>query len=322
MMAPATLNADHALILPRLGYASKMARPLAHPDAAAADPPAFRDRPEAGARLGARLREILKDDDPERFRASAPSAPDAAAPDEPRPVVLALPRGGVPVAAEVARALRAPLDILLVRKLGHPEAPELGLGAIAEDGAGGAAEPYFDPEMLRRVGLSADDLSGVVARERAELARRAAVYAPRRSAVSAVSAVSAAAGEGSGELEPAAGAQDTADAPDEPDLAGRLVIVVDDGLATGVTARAALRAVQARGARRIILAVPVAAPEAARAIEKETGEVVTLVTPRRFRSVGEWYADFGQLTDADVLALLSPGGTTPRESTAGHREAD
>ena len=311
MMAPATLNADHALILPRLGYASKMARPSAHPNAAAADPPAFRDRPEAGARLGARLREILKDDDPERFRASAPSATDAAAPDEPRPVVLALPRGGVPVAAEVARALRAPLDILLVRKLGHPEAPELGLGAIAEDGAGGAAEPYFDPEMLGRVGLSADDLDGVVARERAELARRAAVYAPRRSAVSAASA---AAGEGPGELEPAAGAQGTADAPDEPDLAGRLVIVVDDGLATGVTARAALRAVQARGARRIILAVPVAAPEAARAIEKETGEVVTLVTPRRFRSVGEWYGDFGQLTDADVLALLSPGGTTPRTS--------
>jgi predicted phosphoribosyltransferase len=311
MMAPTTLNADHALILPHLGYASKMARPPAHSDAAAADPPAFRDRPEAGARLGARLREILKDDDPERFRASAPSVTDAAAPDEPRPVVLALPRGGVPVAAEVARALCAPLDILLVRKLGHPEAPELGLGAIAEDGAGGAAEPYFDPEMLGRVGLSADDLTGVVARERAELARRAAVYAPRRSAVSATSA---AAGEGPGELEPAAGAQGTADAPDEPDLAGRLVIVVDDGLATGVTARAALRAVQARGARRIILAVPVAAPEAARAIEKETGEVVTLVTPRRFRSVGEWYGDFGQLTDADVLALLSPGGTTPRTS--------
>jgi predicted phosphoribosyltransferase len=180
----------------------------------------------------------------------------------------------VPVAAEVARALGVPLDILLVRKLGHPEAPELGLGAIAEDGAGGAAEPYFDPEMLSRVGLSRDDLAEVVVRERAELARRVAVYAPRRSV-------------------PAG------------DLAGRLVIVVDDGLATGVTARAALRAVQARGARRMILAVPVAASEAAHAIENETGEVVTVVTPRRFHSVGEWYADFGQLTDADVLAVLA-----------------
>jgi predicted phosphoribosyltransferase len=186
------------------------------------------------------------------------------------PVVFAIPRGGVAVAAEVARALSAPLGVLTVRKLGHPEAPELGLGAIAEDGTGGAAEPFFDQEMLARVGLTPGDLAGVVERERAELARRVAVYT--RGPATA---------------------------------AGRLVIVVDDGLATGVTARAALRALRARGAARTVLAVPVAAPEAARAIEKETGEVVTLVTPRRFRSVGEWYADFGQLTDADVLTLLA-----------------
>jgi putative phosphoribosyl transferase len=188
----------------------------------------------------------------------------------------------------VARALRAPLDILLVRKIGHPRAPELGLGAIAEDGAGGAAEPFFDEEMLSRVGLARGDLDGVVARERAELARRVAVYAPRRSASGAL------------------------------DLKGRVVIVVDDGLATGVTARAGLRAVRARGCGRTILAVPVAAAEAGRVMENETGEVVTLVTPRRFRSVGEWYADFGQLTDADVLALLSPGGTSPVTSRHPH----
>ena len=115
----------------------------------------------------------------------------------------------------------------------------------------------------------------MVARERAELARRVAVYSHRSSAESTLTA-------------------------------GRLVIVVDDGLATGVTARAALRAVRARGASRSVLAVPVAAAAAISDIEKETGEVVTLVTPRRFRSVGEWYADFGQLTDADVLALLCP----------------
>lgn len=240
----------------------------------------FRDRAEAGARLGARLREVLgeaHEQHPERWPASAP-APAAITPGAAgvRPVVLALPRGGVPVAAEVARALRAPLDILLVRKLGHPEAPELGLGAIAEDGAGGAAEPYFDAEMLGRVGLSPGDLAGVVARERAELVRRAAVYAPARPAPQMVS------------------------------LAARLAIVVDDGLATGVTARAALRALRARGATRPVLAVPVAAEAAVDGIAKENGEVVTLVTPRRFRSVGEWYADFGQLTDDDVLTLLRP----------------
>ena len=195
------------------------------------------------------------------------------------PVVFAIPRGGVAVAAGVARALGAPLDVLVVRKIGHPEAPELGLGAIAEDGAGGAAEPYFDAEMLSQAGLAEDDLAAVVARERAELARRVAAYG----------AAFRAGGQGG------AG-----------DLAGRAVIVVDDGLATGGTARAALGAVRARGAARTVLAVPVAAAAAVSDIEKETGEVVTLVTPRRFRSVGEWYVDFGQLTDADVLALLRP----------------
>ncbi|MGH3252095.1 MAG: phosphoribosyltransferase [Trebonia sp.] len=265
-----------------------MASPAARRDAATSGPPAFRDRAEAGALLGAALREKFQPRDPERVQADAD--PRALPPDPfgGRPVVFAIPRGGVAVASDVARALSATLDVLVVRKIGHPAAPELGLGAIAEDGAGGAGEPYFDAEMLGRAGLTRDDLAHVVARERAELARRVAVYAPRRS------------------RPPDAGGGPPAD------LAGRLVIVVDDGLATGVTACAALRAVRARGAARLVLAVPVAAPEAARAMKKETGEVVTLVTPRRFRSVGEWYADFGQLTDADVLTLLSPGGTTPQ----------
>lgn len=231
-----------------------MGSPTARRAAAPSGPPAFRDRAEAGVRLGAALREVLFS----------------------TPAVFAIPRGGVAVAVGVARALRAPLDVLVVRKIGHPAAPELGLGAIAEDGAGGAAEPYFDAEMLARVGLTRDDLAGVVARERAELARRVALY--RRGPSARAGALGS-------------------------------VIVVDDGLATGVTARAALRAVLARGATRPVLAVPVAAAAAVDAvlgaIAKENGEVVTLVTPRRFRSVGEWYADFGQLTDADVLTLLA-----------------
>jgi predicted phosphoribosyltransferase len=253
--------------------------------AAPSGPPAFRDRTEAGVLLGAALREVLGDfqpGDPERVRADTGLPAVTADLSGSRPVVFAIPRGGVAVAVGVARALSVPLDVLMVRKIGHPAAPELGLGAIAEDGAGGAAEPYFDPEMLSRVGLTEDDLTAVVARERAELARRVALYSRKSGAESTLTA-------------------------------GRLVIVVDDGLATGVTARAALRAVRARGASRSVLAVPVAAAAAISDIEKETGEVVTLVTPRRFRSVGEWYADFGQLTDVDVLTLLRPhsGGTAP-----------
>ena len=264
-----------------------MASPPARRDAAPSGLPAFSDRAEAGVLLGGALRKVLGDfqsHDPERVRASAGPSAMTADDRRRRPVVFAIPRGGVAVAAGVARALDAPLDVIMVRKIGHPAAPELGLGAIAEDGSGGAAEPYFDAEMLSRVGLTKDDLAPVVARERAELARRVEVYG----GVSRARLREPASSGGAG------------------DLAGRLVVVVDDGLATGVTARAALRAVRARGAARTVLAVPVAAAAAVSDIEKETGEVVTLVTSHRFRSVGEWYADFGQLADADVLTLLRP----------------
>jgi len=225
------------------------------------DLPAFADRAEAGVRLGGALREAMGE---LKFR------------DFERTVVFAIPRGGVAVAAGVARCLAAPLDVIVVRKIGHPEAPEFGVGAIAEGG-----EPVFDDAVLADAGLTVADLAAVVERERAELARRVSVYR----------------GGGHGE---------------RPERKG-LAIVVDDGLATGVTARAALRAVAGRlgGTQdrpvRTVLAVPIAAQGSLESINAEADEVVTVVTARRLRSVGEWYADFGQLTDADVLTLLAEG---------------
>jgi putative phosphoribosyl transferase len=185
-----------------------------------------------------------------------------------RCVVLALPRGGVPVAVEIGAGLSAPVDILVTRKIGYPPQPELGVGAIAEGG-----EPVYDARMLDALRLRAGDLAGEAERERAEVARRVSVYRGNRPL---------------------------------PDIGGRTVVLADDGLATGVTARAALRALRAAGAGHIVLAIPVASAAAVEAVKGETDEVVTLVTPRRFRSVGEWYASFGQLSDSDVLALLGP----------------
>ena len=269
-----------------------MASPRARPTAPSG-PPAFADRTEAGVLLGAAVLAAVQQAAAAE-RGQAPPGPPAVPgqpgqPGEPGwarvpPLVLALPRGGVPVAVGVARALGAALDVLMVRKIGHPGAPELGLGAIAEDGGGGALAPFFDEQMIATAGVARADLDDVVSRERAELARRVAVYRPRPPA----------------DDQPARGT-----GPGPAGLTGRLAVIVDDGLATGVTARAALRAVRARGPARTMLAVPVAAAPAVDALKDETDEVVTLVTPRRFRSVGEWYDDFGQLTDADVLTLLA-----------------
>jgi len=161
-----------------------------------------------------------------------------------------------------------PLSVLVTRKIGHPRQPELGVGAIAE----GLASVVYDGDLLARLSLSPSDLAPVVAAERAELNRRVRVYRGGRPL---------------------------------PQVAGRYVIVVDDGLATGVTARAALRSLRAAEAAHLVLAAPVAAPAAAQEMRAEADQVVIVAVPRRFRSVGQYYRSFGQLTDADVLALLA-----------------
>ncbi|WP_214107107.1 phosphoribosyltransferase [Acrocarpospora catenulata] len=182
------------------------------------------------------------------------------------PVLLALPRGGLPVAAPAARRLGVPMEVLVTRKIGHPAQPELGMGAIAEGG-----EPVFDRHMMAQLDLTEEDLAPTVAAERAELARRVAVYRGDRPL---------------------------------PSLAGRDVVVVDDGLATGGTARAALRAVRAKGPGSLTLAVPVAARQTLAALRGEADRLVALAAPADFGAVGQFYARFEQLTDADVLDEL------------------
>ncbi|MEU3854537.1 phosphoribosyltransferase family protein [Streptomyces sp. NPDC029554] len=208
----------------------------------------FRDRRQAGGELAETL----------RTRQREGGLPD--------PVVLALPRGGVAVAREVAAALRAPLDVLVVRKIGAPFQEELGVGAMAGDEV-----PLLDEDALRRLGIGEAALAPVIERERVELRRRERLYRQGRPA---------------------------------PDLRGRTVIVVDDGLATGSTARAALRFVRRREPGRVVLAAPVCSTEAARLMRAEADEVVCLHVPAAFMAVGLWYEDFGQLTDQDVLEAL------------------
>ena len=205
----------------------------------------FLDRSDAGRRLANRMLHLRGED----------------------VVVLALPRGGVPVAHEVARAIGAPLDLLLVRKLGVPGHEELAMGALASGG-----EPRVNAETVRALRIGAADIERVIARERRELERRERAYRAGR-------------------------------AP--PEIRGRTVILVDDGLATGATMLAAAEAVRAAGAARVIVAVPVASAEACALVRGAADDVIALLVPDELYAVGAWYTDFTQTTDDEVRTLLA-----------------
>lgn len=210
----------------------------------------FRNRLDAGWELAERLR-------PYRRRGDV--------------VVLGLPRGGVPVAGEVARELGAPLDVLVVRKLGLPGQEELAMGALA-----GGGTRVLNEELVAQLGIHEEIIDRVAAREGVELERRERLY--------------------------------RGDRP-QPDLAGKVVILVDDGLATGSTMHAAVRAVRTRGPAKVVVAVPTAPPQTCAWLEQVADEVVCLDRPSPFYAVGLSYEDFSEVTDADVRGLLSgPAG--------------
>ncbi len=198
----------------------------------------------------------------------------------PDTVVVGLPRGGVPVAAEVARALAAPLDVVVVRKLGVPQQPELAMGAIGEGDV-----RVLDRDLMQRAGVGEGDLAAVEQRERTELRRRAAAFRAGH---------------------------------DHVPLAGRVVIVVDDGIATGSTARAACQVVRAAGARRVVLAAPVAPVDWTRRLGEAADEYVCVDTPEPFHAIGEFYDDFAATSDDEVVACLDrPTATADPPPPAG-----
>lgn len=207
----------------------------------------FADRVDAGEKLAGRLRRYAGRSDV---------------------IVLGLPRGGVPVAAVVAGALGAPLDVFTVRKLGVPGHHEVAMGAIASGGA-----RVLNHQLIAELGLREADLNAVVAREEQELARRERVYRHGRPPLQ---------------------------------VADRVVILVDDGLATGSTMRAAVQAIRALGPARVVVAVPVASAEVCAQLRQFADDVICARVPRRFYAVGQWYVDFSETSDAEVSRLLQP----------------
>lgn len=231
----------------------------------------YASRIAAGRVLAEHLRDLIAPRDdvaPGSVATTSASAVDDV-------VVLALPRGGVPVAAEVAAALGAPLDVVVARKIGAANQPEYAVAAIAE---GGSA--VIDRAAVRSSRTSEMQLRRTVGAERRELARRVAAYR--------------------GDRAPA-------------DLAGRTVVLVDDGLATGLTALAAVRAIRAQEPARLVVAAPVGSASAVAALEREADAVVCPLVPDPFWAVGEWYVDFDQTSDSEVLALLA--AVAPRRSS-------
>jgi putative phosphoribosyl transferase len=184
------------------------------------------------------------------------------------PLVLALPRGGLPVAAEIARRLAAPLDVVFVRKLGAPDQPELAVGAVAD---GPEPEIVLNARLVAALGLDPDYIASQAARERANIEDRRRTYAGLRPGI---------------------------------DPAGRSVIVVDDGVATGMTMQAALRSVRRLDPAHLVAAVPVASREAVALLRGEADDVVCLSAPRRFLSVGSFYRSFTQVTEEEAVRLL------------------
>jgi putative phosphoribosyl transferase len=219
----------------------------------------FRDRFDAGRRLGERLSSLQFSD----------------------VVVLGLPRGGVPVAFKVATVLGAPLDVVVVRKLGVSFQPELAMGAIGEDGA-----QVLNLEVLALIGVDPSQFAAIAKRERAELERSESRYRNGR--------------------------------PRIP-LDGRTAVVVDDGIATGSTARVACHVARARGAARVVLAVPVAAPSTVAELARDVDELVCLKTPDRFFAVGGWYWDFSPTTDKEVIALLGKAADGATQTSTNRR---
>lgn len=207
---------------------------------------AFQDRSDAGRRLAKALSEY-------KGRSA---------------VILALPRGGVPVAAEVAAALHAPLDLVLVRKIGVPSQPELAMGAVVD---GAAPIVVRNEEVIRFSGTTADEFDAVCARELAEIERRRQLYLGARA---------------------------------RAEIAGQVVIVIDDGIATGATTRAALQAIRRRKPKELVLAVPVAPPDTIEQLREEVDALICLETPELFGAIGYFYRDFRQVSDEEVVAIL------------------